>query len=1032
MLKKEAVYGVQYSLPAIPHNREIDNYTKQKRDQKFERVDFEPVFKSLDFDEDGNPLFTDAMIKFIYRELDRIDDGYFFYNNGTLTYITGHHYMYLNYWTLEDGEQPDYRDCDRKWWYFKDYCEKQSYVDGIIRSKKRREGATSQECCDLVRTAIRKKKAFCGVVSKTGDDAKSAFIDMIKNGYENLPIFLVPLDVEDPDSQTSIVFRKPKNRNTKKTKANRRKGQVFEDEKGMGSRINYKPTKLNSYDSGRLTEIMIDECFAPGTRILMSDMSFKNIEDIVVGDFVMVEGGKHRMVGRTVEGFDDMYRIRQPYSKDYVVNSKHRLYLEQRASVRSIHDDGIKKITPLDFLNLGKYRTRTTFGLKSEGIEYVEQPVPLDPYFFGIWLGDGDKADGRIVVNHIKDPEIYHFLENYASSTNAVVKKYSPQGCQCVDMVRIIDNDRVHGKRGRVTGALHRLSVLGNKHIPDQYIQNSIENRRKLLAGIIDTDGYSKGVGRGFEICMANKNIVDQIQFVARSCGYDVSKVAEKVTNYKNKLAYRITISGDVSTIPTKVKRKQQEQYKRKYKSRKCRIEVEPEGYGKYHGITLISENDDDRRLILEDFTISMNCGKFPTDVPVNEYWPIVRKTLKQGGRRVGFALLPSTSNKLTKGGRGFKVLWDESNHNDSPVTGSGLYRYFCPADDGFPPFIDEYGVSIRSKPTKEQVKWMKDKYGADDIQCSMSAKEYILYLRSLIRDPSTLNEEIRMNPLSESEAFDFDDNSNIYNMIAIRDQKERIAEVRPKIRRIRFTRDGEGKSTWVDDQDGMWWVLDGGFPDEAERNQVVKNAMLGSIKPANTAKYVHTADPYKNTLITGPGSKGAGFIWKKFNPLDKENTGMPVAMFWGRPRRKRVFHEQQLLAAEFWGCEMCYESDYDEYIEFLEGEGKMHYAMKRPKNTIDPNKKKAAAKKKEFGIKSGDGFSYTMMVDKSVEYVDFYCGKIWFLSLLEQLEEYDADNRTAYDLAVAFQLGCVAIAEMVQKKSDKFKSQPLVKTYSL
>jgi len=684
MLKKEAVYGVQYSLPAIPHNREIDNYTKPKRDQKFERIDFEPVFKSLDFDEDGNPLFTDAMIKFINRELDRIDDGHFFYNNGTLTYITGHHYMYLNYWTLEDGEQPDYRDCDRKWWYFKDYCEKQTYVDGIIRSKKRREGATSQECCDLVRTAIRKKKAFCGVVSKTGDDAKSAFIDMIKNGYESLPIFLVPLDVEDPDSQTSIVFRKPKNRNTKKTKANRRKGQVFEDEKGMGSRINYKPTKLNSYDSGRLTEIMIDEG------------------------------------------------------------------------------------------------------------------------------------------------------------------------------------------------------------------------------------------------------------------------------------------------------------------------------------------------------------GKFPTDVPINEYWPIVRKTLKQGGRRVGFALLPSTSNKLTKGGRGFKLLWDESNHNDNMVTGSGLYRYFCPADDGFPPFIDEYGVSIRSKPTKEQVNWMKDKYGADDIQCSMSAKEYILYLRSLIRDPSTLNEEIRMNPLSESEAFDFDDNSNIYNMIAIRDQKERIAEVRPKIRRIRFTRDGEGKSTWVDDQDGMWWVLDGGFPEEAERNQVIKNAMLGSIKPANTAKYVHTADPYKNTLITGPGSKGAGFVWKKFNPLDKENTGMPVAMFWGRPRRKRVFHEQQLLAAEFWGCEMCYESDYDEYIEFLEGEGKMHYAMKRPKNTIDPNKKKAAAKKKEFGVKSGDGFSYTMMVDKSVEYVDFYCGKIWFLSLLKQLEEYDADNRTAYDLAVAFQLGCVAIAEMVQKRSDNFKSQPLVRTYSL
>jgi len=684
MSKKEVVYGVQYSLPSIPHNRDIENYTKPKREQKFERVDFEPIFRNLDFDEEGNPLFTDEMIAFINRELDRIDDGYWFYNNGSLTYITGHHYMYMNYWTLENGDQPDYRDCDRRWWYFKDYCEKTTHVDGIIRSKKRREGATSQECCDLVRTALRQKKAFCGVVSKTGDDAKTAFIDMIKNGFEKLPIFLVPLDVEDPDSQTSIVFRKPKNRNAKKTKSNRRRGQVFEDDKGIGSRINYKATKLNSYDSGRLTEVMIDEG------------------------------------------------------------------------------------------------------------------------------------------------------------------------------------------------------------------------------------------------------------------------------------------------------------------------------------------------------------GKFPTDVPVNEYWPIVRKTLKMGGKRVGFAVLPSTSNKLTKGGRGFKVLWDDSNHFENKVTGTGLYRYFCPAYDGYVPYIDEYGMSILDKPTKEQAKYMKEKYGADDLQCSMSAKEYLLHLRSMIRDPATRNEEIRMNPLNEGEAFDFDDNSNIYNMTNIRDQKERIMEVRPKIRQVRFTRDGEGMATWVDDKDGMWWVLDGGLPSDEEKNKVIKDPFYGTLIPGNKSKYAHTADPYKNTIITGPGSKGAGFIWKKLNPLDKENSGMPVAMFWGRPRRKRVFHEQQLLAAEYWGCEMCYESDYDEYIEFLEGEGKMIYAMVRPKNTIDPNKKKGPNKKKEYGIKSGDGFSYTMMIDKSVEYIDFYCGKIWFLALLEQLEEYDVDERTKFDLAVAFQLGTVVISEQVQKKPASTKPIQIVKTYQL
>lgn len=623
------------------------------------------------------------MLEFIYRELDRIDNGYHFYNAGDITWLPPAMYLYLAHWTLENGEPPEYREPSRRWFTFRHQVKNHVlHTDGIIRTKKRREGATSEETCCQVHTAIRTKLAFIGNISKSGKDAKDIFIKMIKPGFLGLPIFLKPTHIEDPDSQTSLVFLPPKKRVSKTSKStSRRRGSIYDDAKGNGSRIDWRNTELNSYDSGRITDILIDEG------------------------------------------------------------------------------------------------------------------------------------------------------------------------------------------------------------------------------------------------------------------------------------------------------------------------------------------------------------GKWPADVPINEYWPIVQQTLRRGGRRVGFAVLPSTVNKLTRGGRGFKILWDDSNQFESEYTGSRLYRYFTPADEGYEPFIDRHGRSIKTTPTKEQAKWMREHYGADELQCSMGATDYIKYQIDLIRDENMRNEFRRMYPLTEKDAFDFDDNTNIYNVNNVRNQKERVLEVRPAIKRVKFTRDHEGKATYVLDENGPWYMLRDPKPEE--RNAVGKDA-FGKPKPGNTHLYAGSADPFKNDIVIGPGSKGAGFIWSKPNALDPENTGMPIAMYYDRPRRKKEMHEQMLLACEFFGCQMAYESDIDDYLGYLEDESKMHYAMLKPKNVIDPNKKKTEKKKKQFGVKAGDRFQLATMLDASVEFVDFHCGKIWFMMLLEQLEEYDNEERTQFDLAAAFQVGCVAIADPVAiKKVEALTKIKYIKTYT-
>ena len=98
------------------------------------------------------------------------------------------------------------------------------------------------------------------------------------------------------------------------------------------------------FNGTRPNRIFIDECLAPGTSVRMADLSVKNIEDIIIGDLVLGADGKPKEVERVVSGSDLMYKVSQKRGCDYIVNSKHLLYVEQRCNVKDITDDGIKLI----------------------------------------------------------------------------------------------------------------------------------------------------------------------------------------------------------------------------------------------------------------------------------------------------------------------------------------------------------------------------------------------------------------------------------------------------------------------------------------------------------------------------------------------------------------------------------------------------------------------------------------------------------------------------------------------------------------
>jgi intein/homing endonuclease len=104
--------------------------------------------------------------------------------------------------------------------------------------------------------------------------------------------------------------------------------------------------------------------------------------------------------------------------------------------------------------------------------------------------------------------------------------------------------------------------MLNNKHIPNLYKYNSRENRLKLLAGLIDSDGWYDTIGSCFEFTQKNETLMDDVIYLCRSLGFACYKSSKK-TSWKYKgvknegTAFRITISGSgLDEIPTVIPRK--------------------------------------------------------------------------------------------------------------------------------------------------------------------------------------------------------------------------------------------------------------------------------------------------------------------------------------------------------------------------------------------------------------------------------------------------------------------------------------------
>lgn len=327
------------------------------------------------------------------------------------------------------------------------------------------------------------------------------------------------------------------------------------------------------------------KCLGKGTPVLMFDGSTKPVEEVRVGDKLMGDDSQPRTVQTCGKGHGPLYRVRQKYGDDFVCNDAHILCLK--------HENGeILETTVEDYhaeCERVAHNGRKWQGYKT-GVDFASKPVPVDPYFLGLWLGDGSQYGPSVTVGS-SDPEIGEFLTAYAHSLGLHVTKTPGQGCEDFNLVNS------QGRKNLLTESLKGLNLVQNKHLPLLYLRNSVDIRRKLLAGLIDSDG-TKMSTRGFCFVTSNKTIAGDVAWLSRSLGLRV-----KVEKYAySGPKWHVRIRGTVSQIPVLLPRKKSED-NRKHRSGRYKIKAEPVGMGDYYGFTI----DGNGRFILGDFTVTHN-----------------------------------------------------------------------------------------------------------------------------------------------------------------------------------------------------------------------------------------------------------------------------------------------------------------------------------------------------------------------------------------------------------------------------------------
>lgn len=372
----------------------------------------------------------------------------------------------------------------------------------------------------------------------------------------------------------------------------------------------------DEWEKGRRKTLLVlpTGCHARGQKVLLASGLTKAVEEIGLSDTLLGADGKPRKLLHLHHGKDDLYKITPIKGQPFIVNSQHMLSLVQTGlkghpQYPSQIGGKITDVTVSEYLTWSKNKKHTHKLYRSSAIEKFHENdgshISIDPYFLGVLLGDGNIKNSISITT--MDKEIEQEIERQCEVYNMTVRT-EKAGRANTFLLRC---GYVGAKGGLLHQQLKELHLRGvgsaGKFIPLVYKAAPLEKRLEILAGVIDTDG-SKAQCCGYDFISKSRQLSEDVAFIARSAGLAayVSKSIKTCQGGFVGTYWRVSISGDCSIIPCRVKAKQCAKRKQKKSVLRTGFSVEHIGFGEYFGFTV----DGDNRYLLDDFTVTHNCGK--------------------------------------------------------------------------------------------------------------------------------------------------------------------------------------------------------------------------------------------------------------------------------------------------------------------------------------------------------------------------------------------------------------------------------------
>ena len=756
-------------------------------------------------------------------------------------------------------------------------------------------------------------------------------------------------------------------------------------------------------------------CHAPGTEVIMADGKLKKVEDIVVGDLVMGDDGTPRKVLELHHGFQQMYKIIPAAGDAQIVNANHILYGKKRDYYRHTYEPF--EIRTEDYYNMVTEHPRKKDGYKllhSNAVNFPHQDVPIDPYIFGMWLGDGDSSKARFTS---EDPEIIKYITKYGEANNFKVQITDCENAVKCKHIYLATKE----SRNQFLTWLRELGVFNNKHIPDCYLYNDRKTLLQMLAGLIDSDGDYNPKKKTVEFSQyeGRKHLVDQVEFVCRSLGMRVSRDVriskERVLHGRvikgGVKQYRLKILWGHSQIPSKLPRKRSvDRDSSLPKSSHDRLDsnftIEKLDVGEYYGFSL----DGNQLFLLKDFTVCHNS------------WPDLETAVTQGEALVEI------------GGVRFGVMVFGGTGGDNGAPLEGLRKiYYNPKEQNVLPYRHHYTEGNEVVETGFFIPAFQQMYDHLDSRgwCDPEITKPILQAKRLtkIDNPKAYLEHCAEYCWTAEDAFNLE-GQNKFNKVLITEQLTRIRALkigpRPVAGRLmpiykndkcKF-KDVE-KLNWIPDKTSKLQILEHPIWSDLYREQQNKEreeaAKAGKKYEEDTQVYEEMRDLYI-AGVDGVDIGAAQTSKQTKDPSDfcivimKRAFGMQepqiVAMYKDRPQDVNSAYKIAMCLCKYYNAKINVEATRVGYLNWAKREGLLHYFMRRPRATLADIR---SGNTKSYGTPA-TGAIIEMQTDLIATYVEDYSHTIWFEEILDELQKYNPDNKRKYDIVAA--LGMVMLAD--------------------